>query len=72
MKNERTSKTVKRYAKKSIGCHCAESVAILTKNENNDATGTYICWCPGCNKKMSIAKLRDNQYTATAYFDQKD
>ena len=55
-KVNRTSKEVKKEAKKAMKCHCDASIVILSRVLDYSGHGSYHCWCPGCDQQINITR----------------
>lgn len=52
----RTSKEIKKEAKKAINCQCKTSIVILSRVLDYKGHGIYHCWCPGCGQHSDISR----------------
>lgn len=55
-KANRTSKEVKKEAKKAMKCHCDASIVILSRVLDDSGHGSYICVCPCCALQVLISR----------------
>lgn len=55
-KVNRTSKEVKKEAKKMMNCNCNASIVILYRAIDDHGHGNYICVCPHCALQVLISR----------------
>lgn len=55
-KVNRTSKEVKKEAKKVMKCHCDASIVILSRVLDDHGHGDYTCLCPSCGQQVTISR----------------